>query len=282
MDLNTVEKTLSMLNVSSQPFSAFRGQRNWSLLPVHERPITMLVVVQGSAKLRISATKEIELHRGVLIVFQCQGAQVLDSGEPSTEQLLLAHAGVQARLPDGSDIDLSGGPLLLDMTGLELLRTVSGDLLNESASGAPGSMSIVDCIVKRLFTVLLRAYPDICRSNHKSPGQKRHHDQVSKAYGVMLGNLEFPHTLETLADVAGMSRSNFHQHFSRAYGVPPIALLKSLRLSNAKDLLRDTNLPIKVISAGVGYKSRSYFTQAFKAAFGVDPTSFRCSSMAKP
>jgi AraC-like DNA-binding protein len=40
-------------------------------------------------------------------------------------------------------------------------------------------------------------------------------------------------------------------------------------------LLASTDLPLKVIAASVGYKSRSYFTRAFTAFFGSDPTTYR-------
>ena len=83
------------------------------------------------------------------------------------------------------------------------------------------------------------------------------------------------HSLDSLACVAGMSRSRFVHHFSTAYGRTPMEFVQLVRLHAAAQMLRGSLLPVKTISASVGYASRSHFSQAFRAEFGSDPTAYR-------
>jgi transcriptional regulator GlxA family with amidase domain len=86
---------------------------------------------------------------------------------------------------------------------------------------------------------------------------------------------EADHTLQSLADIAGMSRATFAEHFRKAFGRTPMDHLKEVRLRRAARYLAATDLPVKTVAARVGFDSRSYFSRAFKAFAGIDPAGFR-------
>jgi len=73
------------------------------------------------------------------------------------------------------------------------------------------------------------------------------------------------HTVESLAAIAGMSRSTFAAHFAELFQQTPIDFVQHVRLrlgaDLGADLLQTTDLPINVIASVVGYASRSYFTR---------------------
>jgi len=83
------------------------------------------------------------------------------------------------------------------------------------------------------------------------------------------------HSVESLADIAGMSRASFARHFSAAYGAGPMELLRDLRMRMAAGLLANSNLPVKRIAAQVGFRSRSAFVRAFAQHAGISPRGFR-------
>jgi len=99
--------------------------------------------------------------------------------------------------------------------------------------------------------------------------------RLASAIKVMLDRPFAPHTVETLATAAGMSRASFAKQFSESIGRAPIEFLKYERLRYAAHLLRTTALPVKVIVGMIGYVSSSYFSRAFQSAFDLSPSAVR-------
>lgn len=55
----------------------------------------------------------------------------------------------------------------------------------------------------------------------------------------------------------------------------PMEFVDKTRLHHAAELLRSTNVPIKVIAGSIGFASRSHFSRAFRDAYSTDPSTFR-------
>jgi AraC-like DNA-binding protein len=106
--------------------------------------------------------------------------------------------------------------------------------------------------------------------------------RLGRAIAAVLERPAHEHTLESLAEVAGMSRSVFCRSFTDAYATSPKDFVAKTRLHHAAQMLRATPLPVKTIAANVGYASRSHFSKAFRAAYGLDPTEFRCRTRDQP
>jgi transcriptional regulator GlxA family with amidase domain len=85
----------------------------------------------------------------------------------------------------------------------------------------------------------------------------------------------YPHSLASLAVVAGMSRSSFAKAFVAAFGMTPMTYVLRVRLRHGAELLRGGAGPIKVVASGAGFASRSHFSRAFKAVYGLDPSAYR-------
>lgn len=82
-------------------------------------------------------------------------------------------------------------------------------------------------------------------------------------------------TLDGLAQLAGMSRSAFAQHFTEVMQMPPIAYLTAWRVTQAKQLLRERRLSVAAIAERMGYKSEAAFRKLFKRIEGVGPGKIR-------
>jgi len=68
-------------------------------------------------------------------------------------------------------------------------------------------------------------------------------------------------TLETLANLAGMSRTSFANYFKDVMQVPPGKYLENLRLAIARQLVQ-TGVGLKQIAARTGYASPSTLSRA--------------------
>ena len=99
--------------------------------------------------------------------------------------------------------------------------------------------------------------------------------QIARAFASMIADPCENHTTNTLARVAGLSRSAFMSRFSEALGVSPLAALRELRMRRAANLLDAKMMSVEQVANTVGYVNRSSFSRAFRAIYGVDPTDYR-------
>lgn len=102
--------------------------------------------------------------------------------------------------------------------------------------------------------------------------------RLSRALDAILTNPAHPHTVDSLARVAGMSRSVFAERFAAAIGRTAALFLRETRLRRAAELLRHSDEQVKAVALRVGFSSRSHFTTAFREHFGVDPTAYRAAA----
>jgi AraC-like DNA-binding protein len=94
--------------------------------------------------------------------------------------------------------------------------------------------------------------------------------RIARAFSDMVARPGAPHSVQTLAHTAGLSRSSFMSRFTRALGDSPMTVLRQLRMRRARTLLATTSLTIDQVASAVGYSSRSSFHRAFGKAFGAD------------
>src|SRR3546814_18415931 len=87
--------------------------------------------------------------------------------------------------------------------------------------------------------------------------------RIARAFAEMVTHPELPHSVESLAQTAGLSRSVFMARFTHLFGKPPKATLRDLRMRQAMVLLTNSGLPVDKTVHRIGYTSRSMFPRAF-------------------
>lgn len=72
--------------------------------------------------------------------------------------------------------------------------------------------------------------------------------------------------------------------FKRKTGLSIVEYMTQFRMDTAKNILRNSGLPIREIAAMVGYTDYAYFTRVFRKEVGLSPTQYRskCWSGAAP
>lgn len=98
---------------------------------------------------------------------------------------------------------------------------------------------------------------------------------IARAFSHMAARPEAHHSVDSLARIACLSRSSFMARFTEIIGLPPMTVLRKLRMRQAASLLITGELSVDQIARAVGYASRSSFLKAFNDAYGVLPSDYR-------
>jgi len=77
--------------------------------------------------------------------------------------------------------------------------------------------------------------------------------------------------IEQAADVAGMSRSNFHLHFRAVTSLSPLEFRTQLRMQEARRLMLAEGADAASAGFEVGYNSPSQFNRDYARLFGAPP-----------
>jgi transcriptional regulator GlxA family with amidase domain len=83
-------------------------------------------------------------------------------------------------------------------------------------------------------------------------------------------------TLQTLARVAGMSRTAFAVTFRKAVGLSPMEYLTRWRMMQAADCLTTSRQSLAEIGSALGYESEKSFSTAFKRVMNCSPRQYGC------
>lgn len=100
-----------------------------------------------------------------------------------------------------------------------------------------------------------------------------HTHRIAQATDWIKSHLDQPIMVDNLASRCGMSISGFHQHFKEITQLSPLQYQKSLRLMEARRLVKMHGAQISQIAMQVGYESPSQFSREYKRLFGVSPSS---------
>ncbi|TFE47307.1 helix-turn-helix domain-containing protein [Paraburkholderia dipogonis] len=100
-------------------------------------------------------------------------------------------------------------------------------------------------------------------------------DRLSGLLDWVSGNLTLPHTLDTLAGRALMSRRTFTRRFRLATGTTVGAWLLAQRLARAQQLLESTDESVEAIAGIAGFGSTASLRQHFAEAFRTSPSAWR-------
>jgi AraC-like DNA-binding protein len=84
-------------------------------------------------------------------------------------------------------------------------------------------------------------------------------------------NLDQTISLETLAEMAGLSMHHFARAFKQTVGMPPHCYILQRRIEHAQHMLRTTELPLSEIALSAGFSDQSHLARQFRRLTGVSP-----------
>lgn len=98
---------------------------------------------------------------------------------------------------------------------------------------------------------------------------------VKRALAIMQDSIEAPLSIPALARKLGCTQKTLELRMATALQATPQAVYRRLRLTRARQLVIDTDLPISEVAQRCGYENASAMTRAFRALFGLAPSDVR-------
>jgi len=103
------------------------------------------------------------------------------------------------------------------------------------------------------------------------------HPAVQHAMRLLEASVAEQWTLDRLAAQVNLAPGYLVRLFGRTAGISPMAYLNRIRAERAAGLLIETELPIAVIGATVGWHDPSHATRRFRTTFGLSPSQYRAT-----
>lgn len=172
-------------------------------------------------------------------------------------------------------------PTLLTTTIDASLRPLAEALENEASQPRMGSGAVVSGLIQVVMDHAVRHHVTSLNGQASVWLKAMMSPEIGPALTAIHSEPGKPWTVQALAEKCAMSRSTFAERFTTTVGEPPLKYLTEYRFHRAADMLCRSRLPIKEISARVGYESLAAFSNAFKRATGNSPAAYRDQSKGK-
>lgn len=298
----TFDHIFDQLDIRTEPFAIceIHGTCHVALKP--DAAVTLHYILSGEGQITIRKQPPIKITTGSLVLIPslsshevlndgarivpgpaCKPAalnlaQVLKSApgeKPSASRLVALCAHVNIGLMGAIDVvNLIREPLVAQAAEGSALLALVDALMREVSEPRAGSRALIRALLLQAVIHMLRDQM-AARDNTMDWMAALRDPVIWKALSAMLDSPGDPYSVESLANVAGMSRAAFAKRFAEAYGAGPMELLRNLRIRKAGELLRNTDLPVKRVAETVGFSSRSAFSRTFEATSGRSPGAFR-------
>lgn len=149
-------------------------------------------------------------------------------------------------------------------------------LLQQEAQGQhAASHLMVDALMQVLLILVLRRYmnqqPELPVGILNGLQDKR----LRLVLNVILAQPEQDWSVDTMAQMACVSRSQLMRLFKQHIGISPHALLNHIRLQAAAVRLRRSSDSVLQIALATGFQSETHFGKAFKKQYGIPPGEYR-------
>ena len=161
--------------------------------------------------------------------------------------------------------------VLLPLAAHPALEPVCNLLIGEAFAEGGGRQVALDRLFDYLLILIVR---HVVESGAVSSGVLAglSDPRLARALTAIHEAPKKPWTLADLADVAGMSRTRFAEHFRTRIGQTPIDYLTAWRMTVARQFLA-RGKPVKSVALQVGYRSAAAFSRVFSRVTGQAPRS---------
>lgn len=294
-----LEKVFDNLAMTVDPFATCRLADGWRLrLPCRDW-VTLHYTLVGDGELKLGTGEVLQIPGNSLAVMppnlvhavQCgivanetgidgQGdpdAPICElvAGSVDKVALTIACGRIQVSYAGGMGLfDHLKEAIVLDFSEDSKMRFIFETLIEEYQKSGPACAAMMTALMNQCLIGVLREAET--QSEGALPWLSALDDpRICAVVEAILDHPEQRYTLDSMADLASMSRATFIRHFEKCFARTPMDYLRDVRLRRAAQILRGSSTQVDSVAGKVGYASRSQFSRAFSDQFGVSPTDFR-------
>jgi AraC family transcriptional regulator len=167
-------------------------------------------------------------------------------------------------------------PVLRDVSGVNdaelgpLIETLAREISGQTQPSA----LVLESVAQAVSIQLVRRYMDPQRSTMRRRSAIPAY-RLRRVTELMQHTLASEFELGRYAHAAEMSEAHFSRQFKRSTGLAPSQYFIGMRMTVARQLLRETDRSIILIGMDIGYSSPSHFSQVFRKETGVSPGAYR-------
>ena len=155
---------------------------------------------------------------------------------------------------------------------LEQLAIALGEALR---TGAVRDGLYIDTVAQMMAVHLARAHSVQSRPASVAATPAVSHQRMRQLIEFIEANLDQPLTLDAMAAQVGISPLYLARAFKAAIGQSPHQYVLARRIERAKELLRNTGIPIIDVALSVGFSSQSHLSHWMIRQTGVSPGVYR-------
>ncbi len=261
---------------------------NWNWKDVDSPFTRIFCVTEGRAWIIMNNTK-VELHTGQLYLVPAYTRHSYYCENPFSHYYIIIYESVRS----GSIFDRYRLPESIESTGrdIELFRELCQryprwQLAAFNPKSYESKNSIADSY--RRFNELddaekmyIRGAVLLMLSRFVAQGTPRPISTDRRIENVVTyidEHLDSVITLDTLAEIACVSKAYLIRMFSLGFGLTPIAYINRRRVEKAQLMLQTTSMSVKEIAYTLGFTDNSYFNRLFKKHTGLTPMNYRQSN----
>ncbi len=164
-----------------------------------------------------------------------------------------------------------------DYCETKIPQSISNKIANSTPDHLEGSMrSLFAQSIILQYLLELNLYFSSSKNFLKNL-EKNDFDVTALCTELLQITADIPNLTE-LSKKYGVSPGKLNQAFIKKYGQSIYSFLSNQRLDQARQALRETDIPMKTLAHKIGYSHVNHFITAFKKKFGVTPGSIRNQS----
>jgi AraC family transcriptional regulator len=198
------------------------------------------------------------------------------AGHPEILQVYLRQSVYEAAVTEIYGCDSSGAELVPRFAMLDpLLEQLAIAITNALRDGSAEDGLYIDTIAQMMAVHLARSHSSRSRPVRILPAKPLSGWKMRRVIEYIEDNLEGDLSLQAMAAEVDISPLYLARAFKSAVGQSPHQYVLARRIERAKELLRNTDLPVVDVALSSGFSSQSHLSHWFIRQVGVSPAVYR-------